>query len=169
MTEHIIWSNENLDLDDWREDLLADHPDASEDELYAMMVERNGDYLGDEQMNLNIQLTQPILVVADLGRWNGRFSGYREITSGNIKDCLHLGSSEEYGTFYVDKLGDLRSRGVHHDGTNLYLYRVWQDGVSDVQKENLMGKILDGNATRKDITRLTAKLGPHISAVYGWN
>jgi hypothetical protein len=168
MTEHIIWSNENLDLDDWREDLLADHPGASEDELYAMMVDLNGDYLGDERMNLNIQLTQSILVVADLGRWNDRFSGYREITSGNIKDCLHLGNSEEYGTFYVDELGDLRSRGIHHDGTNHYLYRVWKDGVRDTQKENLMGKILDGKASRKDITRLTAKLGPHISAVYGW-
>ena len=80
MTEHIIWSNENLDLDDWREDLLEDHPDASEDELYTLMVELNSDYLGDERTNLNIQLNQPILVVADLGRWNGRFSGYREIT-----------------------------------------------------------------------------------------
>ena len=66
-------------------------------------------------------------------------------------------------------MGDLRCDAVHHDGTNLYLYRVWKDGVSDVQKDHLMGKILDGKATRKDITRLTAKLGPHISAVYGWN
>lgn len=32
---HIIWSNENLDLDDWREDLQEQYPDCSEDELYA--------------------------------------------------------------------------------------------------------------------------------------
>ena len=34
---HIIWSNENLDLDDWREDLQEQYPDCSEDELYRIM------------------------------------------------------------------------------------------------------------------------------------
>ena len=64
---HIIWSNENLDLDDWREDLQEQYPDCSEDELYRIMCETNADYLSDERVNLNIQLSQPILVIADLG------------------------------------------------------------------------------------------------------
>ena len=38
---HIIWSNENLDLDDWREDLQEQYPDCSEDELYRIMCETN--------------------------------------------------------------------------------------------------------------------------------
>ena len=53
---HIIWSNENLDLDDWREDLQEQYPDCSEDELYRIMCETNADYLSDERVNLNIQL-----------------------------------------------------------------------------------------------------------------
>lgn len=73
---HIIWSNENLDLDDWREDLQEQYPDCSEDELYRIMCETNADYLSDERVNLNIQLSQPILVIADLGLWNGRRMGY---------------------------------------------------------------------------------------------
>ena len=50
------------------------------------MYERNGEYLDDERMNLDIQLDKPILVIVDLGLWNGRYSGYKEIKSGNIKE-----------------------------------------------------------------------------------
>ena len=52
---HIIWSNENLDLDDWREDLQEQYPDCSEDELYRIMCETNAEYLSDERVNLNSQ------------------------------------------------------------------------------------------------------------------
>lgn len=34
------------------------------------------------------KVSQPILVIADLGLWNGRRMGYKEIPSGNIRDCL---------------------------------------------------------------------------------
>lgn len=96
--KHIIWSNENLDLDDWRDDLLEQYPDADEYELYRLMDETNGEYLNDERVNLNIQLSQPILVIADLGLWNGRRQGYKEIPSGNIRDCLY--SQYDYTTWY---------------------------------------------------------------------
>ena len=51
---HIIWSNQNLDVDDWREDYkefleaneLDDNPN-DEQALYEWMVETNGDYLYD--------------------------------------------------------------------------------------------------------------------------
>ena len=33
-------------------------------------------------MNLDVQLSQPILVVGDLGLWYGRRMGYKEIPSG---------------------------------------------------------------------------------------
>ena len=90
MTEadHLIWSNYNIDYEDWREELEEEYPDLSEDERYLKMLEINNDYLDDERTNLNIQLNQPIIVIADLGLWNGRRSGYKEIESGNIRDCL---------------------------------------------------------------------------------
>ena len=89
MVKHVIWSNLNLNLDDWKEWLLEDHPNIDpddEDALYRLMVDTNDDYLDDERCNLNIQLSQPILVIADLGLWNGRRMGYKEIESGNIRD-----------------------------------------------------------------------------------
>lgn len=165
--DHLIWSNYHLDLDDWRDDLLAEHPDASEAELYQLMYEANDRYLDDERVNLNIQYNCPILVIADLGRWNGRTTGYKEIPSGNIKDCLY--SDTDYSTWYIDHLGDLRCDAIHHDGTNHYLYRVYKPGVTDAQIDRLKEKIYDGIATRADITRITQRLGDDIGKVYGWS
>lgn len=121
---HIIWSDMSLDPDDWRDGykefleitgltMIRNN----ENELYKWMVETNADYLTDERMNLDVQLSQPIIVIADLGLWYGRKSGYRVIDSGNIKDCLY--SNTDYTEWYVDKYGDLRADAAHHDGTNI--------------------------------------------------
>lgn len=164
---HIIWSDINLDLDDWREDLQAEYPDLSEDELYQTMYEINGDYLDNERENLDIQLSQPIIIIGDLGRWDGRVTGYKMIDSGNIKDCLY--SDTDMTEWYVDKYGDFRADAIHHDGTNHYLYRVFKNNASPEQIERLQEKIYFGRATRADITRVTRRLGDDIAAVYGFH
>lgn len=171
MTEgdHLIWSNYDLDLDDWRDDLQEEYPDFSEQELTEIMYERNAGYLDDERTNLNIQLSQPILVIADLGLWTGRHSGYKEINSGNVRDCLYSDSDSYYSTWYVDKLGDLRCDVVHHDGTNHLMYRAYKPGTTEAQRDRLKEKIYDGTATRADITRVTQRLGDAIGKVYGWD
>ena len=164
---HIIWSNYDLDYEDWRDDLEAEYPELTEDERIALMYEINGDYLDDERVNLNIQLTQPILVIGDLGLWYGRRSGYKEIESGNIRDCLY--ADTDYSTWYVDKLGDLRCDAVHHDGTDHYLYRAYKDGVRESQIDLLKDKLYRGIATRVDVTRITRRLGDDIARVYGFS
>ena len=70
--KRIIWSNRNLDLEDWRADLEEEYPDADEDDLYEIMCMTNDDYLEDERVNLNIELGNKILIIADLGLWDGR-------------------------------------------------------------------------------------------------
>lgn len=162
----IIWSNINLDFEDWKDDLRSEYPNYSEDELISLMYDINNDYLNDERINLNIQLSQPIIVIGDLGLWYGRAHGYKMIKSGNIKDCLY--SDCDYAEWYVDKLGNLRGKGVHHDATNYYLYRVFKPNVSEIQIENFQEKLYHGTATRKDITRLTLRLGDAIGKIYGW-
>ena len=165
--KRVIWSNYDLNFEDWKDDAAEYYPDLSDDKLMEMMYEDNSNNLDDERANLNIQLSRPILVIADLGRWNGRFMGYKEIDSGNIRDCLY--SDTDYSTWYVDKNGDMRCDAIHHDGTNHYLYRTYKDGVSDTQIENLKDKINEGKATRADITRITKRLGDEIGKVYGWD
>lgn len=165
--KHIIWSNYDLDYADWKEDLEAEYPDLSEEERIFLMYEINGDYLDDERINLNIQLSQPILVVADLGLWYGRRTGYGEIQSGNIRDCLY--SEMDYTTWYVDRRGDLCCDAIHHDGTNHFLYRVYKDDVRESQIDLLKEKLYKGTATRADITRVTRRLGDEIARVYGFS
>lgn len=165
--KHIIWSNVNLDYDDWKFEMEEYYPELFEEERIEKMYETNNDYLDDDRCNLNIKLNGPILVIADIGRWNGRFSGYREIESGNISDCLY--TDMDYATWYVDKNGDFRCDAIHHDGTNHYLYRTYKDGVSDYQKDRLKEKIYEGTATRADITRITRRLGDEIAKVYGFD
>ena len=162
MNNHIIWTNKDLDINAWREI----YPDYSDEKLWEIMEEANNVYLKDERRNLNIQLSQEILVIASLGLWNGRRSGYKEIKSGNVSDCLRGG--HDYKTWFIDQRGDLRCEDIHHDGTNYYLYRVYKENISERQKDNLKNKIIDGTFTRADITRLTKKLGDVVGGVYGW-
>lgn len=137
---HIVWSDQSLDIEDWREDYkqyleennLDLDPD-DENAIYEWMVETNDEYLSCERMNLDIQLSQPIIVIGDIGRWNGRVMGYKMIDSGNIKDCLY--SDTDYTEWYVDKYGDLRADAAHHDGINHYLYRVFKDTATESQIE----------------------------------
>jgi hypothetical protein len=145
---HIIWSNINLDYDDWKAGLEAEHPKMAENKRMALMYETNDGYLDDEQMNLDIQLHREIIVIADLGLWNGRVTGYKMIDSGNIKDCLY--SDCDYSEWYVDKNGDLRCTAHHHDGTNRYLYRAVKSHASVEQVSRLQDRIYEQQATRAD-------------------
>lgn len=164
--KRIIWSNVDLNLEDWIVDLKADYPGLTEDEYYAMMVNINSQYLNDERENLNIQCGSDIIAIADLGRWNGRFSGYEVITSGRISDCLS--SPYDYAEWYVDREGEFRSRQIHHDATNYLYYRRFRDDVSEDERRNLLASIYDEKATQVQIDRVTEKLGETIGKVYGW-
>lgn len=165
--EHTLWSNIDLDFEDWRAELEAEYPDDSEDELRRKMWEINDDYLDDERRNLNIAISERIIVIARLGLWDGEHVGYREL-AGNIRNCLGVGCGD-YRRYYVDKVGDLCCTDMHHDGTNHYTFRAYKNGVSVRQKKDFIDKIYNGTVTRADITRVTRRLGDDIAAVYGFD
>lgn len=101
-------------------------------------------------------ITNDLIAIADLGLWNGRFSGHKELKSlPDISTCMY-----DYNTIYVDRL-DLKVRATHHDGTNYYTIREYKD-ISDEQRENFLDKIYYGKATRKDITRYTRAIGKTV-------
>ncbi len=170
----LIWGNINLNLDDWRDDMREQlemngtQPDEiTEDMLYDEMVRVNEDYLNDERDNLDVQLSHPIIVIADIGRWNGRVLGYKMIDSGKINDCLY--SDTDYVEWYVNKDGDLKADAIHHDGQNHYLYRVFKDDTTEEQIEDLQDKIYSGTVTKADIDRVTRPIGTEIAKVYGFD
>ena len=177
--KYIIWSNENLDTEDWKESFKEfiemnnlDIDPNDEEKLHKYMVETNDEYLSDERINLNINVpgTYTILVIADLGFWDGRCSAYREIHADKISDCLYIMDRDtDYATWYLDNRGDFCCDQIHHDGTNHLCYRAYKPNMTEAQKENLKAKLYMGTATRADITRVTQRLGDEIAKVYGWD
>ena len=165
--ERIIWSNYDINVSDYADFLQEEYPEVTDpNEQYELCCEMNYAYLDDEKVNLDIELPHEIICIADLGRWNGRCMGYKLLESSNIADCLWDGECD-YCKWYVDRYNDLCFSGVHHDGTNHYLYRELRD-LSDKQMENFLEKLHTGNLTRRDIRRYTTSVGIHVNKVYGW-
>lgn len=170
MKKHIIWSNMNLDIEDWREDYKEscenndmEYDPNDEYAIYEWMMETNKEYFYDERMNLDKVVEGRILVIADLGLWNGRKSAYKIVDSGNIKDIL--GFTYDCAEFYGDGY-NIRGTEVHHDGTNYYLYRVIRE---DRNIQNLLDDIYDGKEyTMKKLNYYTKSLYKDVAKVYGW-
>lgn len=170
MKKHIIWSNMNLDIEDWRDDYKesCENNDMEYDPnddyaIYEWMMETNKEYFYDECMNLDKVVEGRILVIADLGLWNGRRSAYKIIDSGNIKDIL--GFTYDCAEFYGDGY-NIRGTEVHHDGTNHYLYRVIRE---DRNIQNLLDDIYEGREyTMKKLNYYTKSLYKDVAKVYGW-
>lgn len=168
-SKRVLWSSE-IDFDAWRDDYREEYPDATDDEIDEMISDQNFDDLVVERGILDINLPEPIIVIADLGLWYGRRTGYREIP-GNIAKCFEVYSkSSDESTWYLDDRNDLVCDDMHHDGTNYYLYRTWKKTTTPQQRANFISKIMTGETiTRRDITRLTERLGDAICAAHGWD
>lgn len=136
----------------------------SEDSVYNECNFMEQTWFEDEKDELKRVSEGPVLAIADLGLWDGRRCGYKELKS--LEDVMY--SSCDYERVYVDSNGDLRKEETHHDGSNSILYRYWKDGLTDVQRENFLDKLYNGKATQKDITRYTRKAGLGIADAFGW-
>lgn len=167
--KYIIWSSW-IDEDDWRdaikEDCEENGIDYDENILYYMASKLNNIYLEDERDNLNINISNGIIAIADLGLWFGRRTGYKEI-GNNIADCLYYDTDN--AEFWVDSHGVFYAAMYDHDGTSFVVFKAWKDGVTDEQKENVMDALYCGKCTNRMLRRYTHNLGGDIAKVYGWN
>lgn len=121
-------------------------------------------WLEDERMNLDVQLKNPILVLMDLGLWNGRKQGCFIIDSGNVRDILY--SECDYVKWYSDG-HDIKARASHHDGTNHYKYR-------EIRDPDNIGELIDAiymgeKISEKKLNHYTKSLEPVVAKIYGWN
>ena len=164
--EYVIWSNEDLEWEDWVEAFEEDYSDASPERKYELMHERNNEYLEEERYLMDIDVGEPILVIANLGLWDGRYIGYRIIESGCLKECMY--SDLDGVTWYVDGKGDFRMDGYHHDGCNYYLYRKFKSGISEEEKERFLEKLRNRTMTERDKERVTERLGDILEKLYGF-
>jgi hypothetical protein len=172
--KHMIWSNIDLDIDDgWREaykEFLEindmEIPDKIDDnDIYDYMYETNNEYLNDEQMNLNKELEGRILVLGNLGLWNGRVQGY-VVLGKNINNIFNINSRGfDMAEFYGDGY-NIKATEHHHDGTNYYEYRVIRENTNI---DKLLDAIYRGEEiSRKKLNYYTRSLYKDVAKIYGW-
>ena len=169
MKKRIIWSNMNINPDDWKDGYkeIAEENGWNEDtdnenNLQNYIYEELERYIDDERMNLDIPTDGRILVIADLGLWNGRKQGY-QILNGNVKNILY--DNSDYIEWYSDGY-NIKATAVHHDGTNFYEFRVIRE---DRNIQNLLDAIYNGEEiTRQKLNYYTKSLEPYVRRVYGW-
>jgi hypothetical protein len=164
--KRVIWQNYNIDVKDYQE-LFDEYEVTDEYEQYRLAYEENDRYLDDERANIAEELDENIIIIADIGLWDGRRIGYKEIGS-NVADCLEFEKDCDYAEWYVDSKKNLRSSQSHHDGTHHLLYRVWKKNLSERAKENFRNLIYTGKVKPRDITKYTRRLGDYVNSVYGW-
>jgi len=117
----------------------------------------------DERANLNIGLAGNILIIASLGLWSGRKSGYK-IISNNIKDIFSTACGDSV-KWYADGK-NIKCEDHHHDGTNYYTYREIRENV-DISK--LTDKIYNNEEiSEKEINKYTKSIRPYVAKTYGW-
>lgn len=168
MKKHLIWSNYDINLDDWRDYLEeCGHSDKSEEKQYDIVYDLNNEYLDDERIafkdiDKKIPFGCGIIAIADIGRWDGRISGYQEY--GSLEDILY--SECDYCEWYCDQY-HLRFKGAHHDGNNYATYYLFVgEGYSgDKFLEDLReGNFISESRWKKN----TRSLRPYIAKYYGW-
>jgi hypothetical protein len=120
-------------------------------------------YFDDEVFNLSKELENKILVIGELHLWDGIRSGFTIINSQNLNEIMYVGHSE-IKKIYV-KGRDIIMEDSHHDGTNIYTFRL----IKDMDKiHNLTDKIYNNNFSSRDISRYTKSLGNIVRKIYGW-
>ena len=162
MKRNLIWTNDNYD--EWLEAMISDMCDEETEEDFdeERYSEDCSIWLDDERSNLNIPIEGCIVCFAVLDLWDGRHNGAK-IIGNNVKDILN-GSCGDYVTWFCDRY-NVRCEDSHHDGTNVYLYRI---AKSREQANRLVDKIAYNGMTEEQFRKATRSVRPFVAKVYGW-
>ena len=164
------WLFDLVDDDQYKEDMRWQYSMEDEDyetaDWFDFAYRTLEEDLEAEQCNLDVDVGNTIIAIGDMGLWNGRVKGYKEIKGNRISDCLIR--EEELCEWWCDA-HDFRAKMAHHDGTNYILYRRRKDGITDYQWDNFLYKLYMGTANKEHISKYTTSLLPYVAKVYGWN
>ena len=146
------------------EEYSEDYPNGVDDSRVTYEVyDRIDMEFDDEQSNLFKILDGRILCIADIGRWNGRRSGYK-ILGNNLNEVLTCGIGCDEKEVYCDAY-NVYAQGYHHDGSNSVEFREIRE---DRNIDNLLDKLYNNEeVTRREINYYTRSLRPYIKEIYG--
>lgn len=158
-SKRIIWSDDIGNIEDWEDE-------DGNPMTYEQAEELNNEYLEDERMNLDIPTENEIICIGDIGLWNGRRKGY-QLIGHNVRNILQSRMNcLSYNEFYDDGKNICQCE-AHHDGTNIYLYRILKGKNHDEQVANAE-KLFSKPLTNQRIAAFTKSIRPLVAAVYGW-
>ena len=167
MKKRIIWSNRDINPEDYqeayKEHLELNDIDASRYRLWDFIDDDLQNWLECEQANLNIKTNGRIFVIEDLGLWYGRRQYYKVSDNKNVNAIFS--THHDYTEWYSDGY-NIKAIDVHHDGTNYYEFR-------EIREDRNFNSLLDAIYSSKKITRrmlnyYTKSLHPYVAKVYGW-
>lgn len=140
--------------------------DVTSDDIYEQFIsdtEYFAENLESDLSYIDNKIDGKIIAIADLGLWDGRRLGYKELdTLTDLSTCC-----QDYNTLEIDRYKNLTLTAVHHDGTNYITFRELKTDLTDEQIYNFENKIYYGKATKKDITRYTKSIGKYFLEYYG--
>jgi hypothetical protein len=139
----------------------------NDEKVYEYINETVSMWYDDEKANLDKELDTEIIALADIGRWNGRVKGYKEL-GYNLNSIFSVWESCDDIKLFAEK-GNIKGIGYHHDGTNYVTFRKWKKNISDNMKEKVICAIYnqDDNAD-KLIKRYTRSIYKDVANIYGW-
>ena len=147
------------------EECIDDVEEVTDDDIFKKAYDDIEMWYEDEQMNLHKTLEEDIVVIAELGLWNGkRHCG--KVVDDNLNCILNSFGCDDIEV-YADR-HNIKSIGSHHDGRNKHLFRMIKPTLSDVQRENFLDRLESGTLTDRDITRYTKSLRPYVAEIYGF-
>lgn len=168
--KHIIWTNDvpnPKEQEEYRARAakLREKPveEVTDDEMWDEFHRDTDDLYYCEKANLDRSLDGRVIMIASLGLWTGRKTGYHLTEKKNLNAVLE-GFCGDFVTVGSDGHNIVAS-DAHHDGTNYYTFReVREDRNIDI----LLDKLYSGTATNSDINRYTRSLERRVRSVYGW-
>lgn len=160
--KHLIWSSE-FEVEDFKDYLEEYHPEVKdEDEQYEIVAELNDLYLDDERVNLNIPC--PIIGIADLGLWNGRFTGFKLFD--NLKDIFTVNVPCSLVEWYVEGV-TLKGTMSHHDGTNYIKYYKFMKDLNGA--DDFLHDLVNGvEISKSRFYKYCKSAGKLVKEVYGF-
>lgn len=167
--KHIIFQSSLFsNIEDYKESydevLEENEYDEEQFSLEDYFYESINLWFDDEKMNLNKQLDNNIIALANLGLWNGRAVGYKELGS-NLNNVMDFFGGDDVEIYFDGK--NIRAVAPHHDGRNYILLREIR---SDIDEEAFLQKVYDGKIdinNMKQLGRYTKPLN-QVKEIYGW-
>lgn len=169
MMKQMIWTS-RITFEDWEDFLQDTYSEASDDaDKYCICFEMNRENLSDIKLDFSVQdYEHPIICIADVGRWNGRFPAWRfigdEYKGASLSDIFSFSEGDDQEFFIED--GELRCNDFHHDAANHYIYRVFICDPDDAWP--LINRIERGEDYQPLLNKYTKSLAKDVCEIYGW-